>query len=317
MSVKQAWPWALIAGLALAPLAATPYFLHVAIVVLMNITYTAAVYSVLRMGYLSLGHAGFMAIGAYVTAIATVKLGLSPWLGLALAGPIAAAFAWGLGAVTLKLRGIYFSLAIFAFGEIVNALARASDWLGGPAGMAGVPRPSFFGVPLASHASFYYLVAIVAVGSLAALYRLEHTRYGRTLLTLKTGDSERLAASVGVDAARYKNIAFTLSAFIAGLMGAVHAHYLMFISPSVFTFFHSTDLLIYSMIGGLANFWGPVLGAGVLTALGEQLFSAGYWKTFVYASILIVVILALPGGLIDLPNAWKRRRARRAGEVAP
>ncbi|MEO7404081.1 MAG: branched-chain amino acid ABC transporter permease, partial [Burkholderiales bacterium] len=251
MSLRSAAPWLAIVALALVPLVAKTYFVHVAIVVLINITYTAAVYSVMRMGYLSLGHAGFIAIGAYTTVVLTTKFGVSPWIGIALAGPVAALFAWGLGAVTLKLRGIYFSLAIFAFGEIVNAVFRAFDWLGGPAGLTGVPRPSFFGYTLASHASFYYLVAVVAVGSLALLYRIEHTRYGRTLLTLKTGDTEKLAASLGIDATRYKNVAFTLSCFVAGLMGAVHAHYLMFVSPSAFTFFYSTDLLIYSMIGGL------------------------------------------------------------------
>jgi branched-chain amino acid transport system permease protein len=83
-------------------------------------------------------------------------------------------------------------------------------------------------------------------------------------------------------------------------MGAVHAQYLMFINPQVFTFLTSTDLLIYAMVGGITHFWGPVLGAGLLTLLGEQLFSAGYWKTLAYAVVLMVVILSLPGGLMSL-----------------
>jgi len=89
-----------------------------------------------------------------------------------------------------------------------------------------------------------------------------------------------------------------LSCFFCGVMGAAHVHYLRFVSPFVFTFFLSTDLLIYNMVGGLGSFWGPILGAALLTALGEQLFAAGYYKSLVYAVVLLVVILAVPGGLV-------------------
>ena len=209
--------------------------------------------------------------------------------------------------MTLKLRGIYFSLAVFAFGEIVNAVFRAFDYFGGPAGVAGLPRPALFGLALDTHLSFYYLVLVVAVACIALLLRLQSTRYGFTLLAFKTPETERLAESVGIDAARYKNIAFTLSCFVAGLMGAIHAHYLNFVSPAIFSFIYSTDLVIYAMVGGIGNFAGPMIGAALLTALGEQLFSVGYYKTLVYAAILMIVILIVPGGLIDLPKRFRRR----------
>ncbi len=284
------------------PFAAPPYLLHVAIVVLINVVYTAAVYSILRMGYLSFGHAGFIALGAYSTAILTTKFGVSPWIGIAAGGVAAALFGWALGALTLKLRGIYFSLSIFAFGEIVNAVFRAFDYFGGPAGVAGVPRPTIFGLTLESHLSFYFLVLAFSVISIGLLLRLQHTRFGFTLLALKTSDTERLAESIGIDAARYKTLAFVVSCAVVGVMGAVHAHYLNFVSPSIFTLLYSTDLVIYAMVGGIGSFLGPVVGAALLTALGEQLFSVGYYKTLVYAVILLVVILALPGGLLDLPR---------------
>lgn len=307
---------ALLVAMVALPFVGSTYSLHVAIVVLFYSTYTASLYTVLRMGYLSLGHAGFAALGAYTCVILSVRLGVSPWLGIVAAGIVAGLFAWGLGALTLRLRGIYFSLAIFAFGEIVAAFFRAFEYSGGAAGLPGVPRPSFFGTPLATHFSFYWLVAAMAVLCIGFLYRLERTRFGQTLLTLKTADSERLAESVGIPAARYKTAAFVVSCVVVGAMGAVHAQYLMFINPQVFTFLTSTDLLIYAMVGGLANFWGPVLGAALLTALGEQLFSVGYWKTFVYAAILMIVILTLPGGLIDLPRRVRVWREKRAGTPA-
>jgi len=306
----------LVALLATLPFTATPYWLHVGIVVLINVAYTASVYAVLRMGYLSFGHAGYIALGAYATVVLTTKFGVSPWIGMLAGGAVAALFGWLLGAVTLGLRGIYFSLAIFAFGEIVNAVFRAFDWLGGPAGLAGVPRPEFFGTKLESHASFYVLVLAIVGLSLLALFRLQHTHFGFTLLAFKTADAEKLAQSVGIDAARYKTACFTVSCFIAGLVGAVHAHYLNFVSPSIFTLFYSTDLVIFAMVGGIGNFWGPVLGAALLTALGEQLFSVGYWKSLVYASILMVVIIGLPGGLLDLPKTVRGWFARRPGTGA-
>jgi branched-chain amino acid transport system permease protein len=305
---------ALLAALLVLPFAGTAYALHVAIVVLFAVTYTASLYAILRMGYLSLGHAGFIALGAYTCVILSVRLGVSPWIGIVAGGLVAGLFAWGLGALTLRLRGIYFSLAVFAFGEIVTAFFRAFDWFGGPAGIPGVPRPSFFGLPLATHFTFYWLVLALTLLCLAVLYRLQYTRFGTALLTLKTADTERLAESVGIPAARYKTAAFTIACVVAGLMGAVHAQYLMFVNPQVFTFLTSTDLLIYAMVGGLAGFWGPVIGAAALTALGEQLFSVGYWKTLVYAAVLMLTIMVLPGGLVDLP---RRLRAVRRAPARP
>lgn len=302
----------------LLPAYATTYALHVAMVVLINVVYTAAVFSVMRMGYLSFGHAGFIAVGAYATVIVSTKAGLSPWLGIACGGIVAAAVGWAIGALTLRLRGIYFSLSVFAFGEIVNGVFRAFEFFGGPNGLAGVPRPEFFGHALATHQSFYFLVLAVASMSLGFLYLLQYTRFGFTLLAFRTPDSERLAQSVGINAPRYKTAAFVVSCFVAGLMGAVHAHYLNFVSPNIFTFIYSTDLVIYAMVGGLGNFAGPLLGAAALTALGEQLFSVGYYKTLVYAVILMVVILALPGGLIDLPAAIGRLvTGKRAASSTP
>jgi len=147
----------LLALVALPPLA-EPYMLHVAIVVLMNAVYAEALYVIMRMGYLSFGHAGYIAVGAYTSALLATKLGVSVWLGFLAGGVMAAVLAWLLGMVTLKLRGIYFSLSVFAFAEVVNAVFRAFDFFGGPAGIAGVPRPMFFGTRLNTHLGFYYVV---------------------------------------------------------------------------------------------------------------------------------------------------------------
>lgn len=301
----------LLAALFLLPPLGEPYVLHVAIVVLIHVVYAEALYVIIRMGYLSFGHGGYVALGAYASALLATKLAVSPWLGFLAGGVVAALLAWALGAVTLKLRGIYFSLSVFAFAEVVNAVFRAFDQLGGPAGIADVPRPALFGQKLNTHLAFYYVVLVVTLVSLVFLYRLQSTRFGFTLLALRTRDTEVLAESVGIDAARYKTLAFVISCFFCGVMGAVHAHYLRFISPFVFTFLFSTDLVIYVMVGGLGSFWGPIAGTVLLTGLGEQLFAAGYYKSLVYAVVLLAVILALPGGLIELPKLAARIGALR------
>jgi branched-chain amino acid transport system permease protein len=296
----------LIAALVFLPPLGEPYVLHVAIVVLVHVVYAQALYVIMRMGYLSFGHAGYIALGGYTSALLATKLAISPWIGFVAGGLVAGLFAWALGAVTLKLRGIYFSLSVFAFAEVVNAVFRAFEFFGGPAGIAAVPRPSFFGTRLNTHLQFYYVVLVVALISLFFLYRLQWTRFGFTLLALRTPATEALAESIGINAARHKTLAFVASCFFCGVMGAVHVHYLRFVSPFVFTFFLSTDLMVYVMVGGLGSYWGPMLGTVLLTGLGEQLFAAGYYKSFVYAVVLLVVILALPGGLISLPRLFRR-----------
>ena len=304
-----------LAALVLLPPFGEPYVLHVAIVVLIHVVYAQALYVIMRMGYLSFGHAGYIALGGYTSALLATTLGVSPWLGFVAGGLVAGLFAWGLGSVTLKLRGIYFSLSVFAFAEVVNAVFRAFEVFGGPAGIAAVPRPGLFGTRLNTHLQFYYVVLAVTLVSVIFLYRLQWTRFGFTLLSLRTPATEALAESIGINAARHKTLAFVVSCFFCGVMGAVHVHYLRFVSPFVFTFFLSTDLMVYVMVGGLGSFWGPMVGTVLLTGLGEQLFAAGYYKSLVYAVVLLVVILALPGGLVSLPRVL--RRGLSAERVAP
>src|SRR5439155_1453018 len=130
----------LIAALVVLPPLGKPYVLHVVIVILINVVYAQALYVIMRMGYLSFGHAGYIALGGYTSALLATKLAITPWIGFLAGGVVAGIFAWALGAVTLKLRGIYFSLSVFAFAEFVNAAFRAFEVFGGPDGIEGVPR---------------------------------------------------------------------------------------------------------------------------------------------------------------------------------
>src|SRR5438445_579557 len=197
----------LIAALVLLPPLGKPYVLHVVIVILINVVYAQALYVIMRMGYLSFGHAGYIALGGYTSALLVTKLAITPWIGFLAGGVVAGIFAWALGAVTLKLRGIYFSLSVFAFAEVVKDAFRAFEVFGGPAGIAGVPRPALLGTRLNTHLQFYYVVLAVALVSLFFLYRLQWTRFGFTLLALRTRETERLAERLGINAARYQTLA--------------------------------------------------------------------------------------------------------------
>ena len=240
----------LIALVALPPLA-EPYVLHVAIVVLINVVYAEALYVIMRMGYLSFGHAGYIALGAYTSALLATKLDVSVWLGFLAGGAVAAVFAWLLGMITLKLRGIYFSLSVFAFAEVVNAIFRAFDVFGGPAGIADVPRPNFFGTRLNSHLGFYYVVLATAVISLA----------------------------------------FLISGLLAGIAGVLWIARTTSVNPTT-GFVPVIEAFIASVIGGLGNLRGAVLGGFFLGALEVFLAATLPGSLLPYAqavSLLIVV----------------------------
>ena len=309
----------LIAALVVLPPLGEPYVLHVAIVVLIHVVYAQALYVIMRMGYLSFGHAGYIALGGYTSALLATKLAISPWIGFVAGGLVAGALRVGAGRrhpqaarhllqpVRVRVRG---------GGQRrlprVRVLRRPRRHRGGAAARACSARGSTricSSTTSCSPSRWSRCSSSTGCSGRAS---------GSRCSPLRTRATEALAESIGINAARYKTLAFVASCFFCGVMGAVHVHYLRFVSPFVFTFFLSTDLMVYVMVGGLGSYWGPMLGTVLLTGLGEQLFAAGYYKSLVYAVVLLVVILALPGGLISLPRLFRRggRGARRAAAEA-
>jgi branched-chain amino acid transport system permease protein len=283
------------------PLFLSKGWLHILIVMLFNIIYTIGFWVIMRMGYLSFGHAAYVGIGGYTSAILTTMLNVPVFISIPISGVVAAAIGFGIGKITLQLRGIYFSITVFAFGEVLKTL-----WLtfnkpfGGPQGIWGIPRPSLFGFKFATHISYYYLILFFFVLVFFFLRSLDRSHFGFTCLGFKTKETELLAQSVGIDTSLYKNISFSISCLIPGMAGALYAHYFNYISPFVFTFALSTDIVVYSMVGGTANIFGPVIGAGILTIASELAFAAGYYRSLLFGVLLLVVILVLPNGLLGL-----------------
>jgi branched-chain amino acid transport system permease protein len=267
----------------------------------------------LLMGYagqVSLGHAAFFGIGAYVSGILTTRFLFNPWLALLIGVLAAALIALAVGAPSLRLRGHYLAMATLAFGIIINIVFREEVALtGGPDGMINIPRIAVFGWVVDSTAKFYYLVWAVTAGAFLFTANLLQSPSGRALRALHT--SEPAAAAMGVDIARTKVVVFIYSAALAALAGSLYAHYMNFINPSSFDLFFSIKLIIMIALGGMHSIWGAIVGAILVAFLSmEWLHFFEAYEVVVYGLILLVVTVFLPKGLVGIP-AMIRERFRR------
>ncbi len=297
----------LLAGLPV--LIGDPYWLHVYIMTCLNVGLAVSLRILWNVGLLSCGHAAFMGIGAYTSALLAKGIGLSPWLSMPVGGGAAVLVSLALGYPALRLTGIYFVLVTFAFNEVFFLIAtRLRELTGGPSGLLGIPRPT--GIPPGKLA-YAYFASVVLLGTLAILYRFEFSRVGRIWLAIR--DTELRSKCVGIQTTSYKLFAFGVSSFFAGLTGGVYAHYIGFISPSDFTIWQSIYAQIYMIVGGVASFFGPVLGSVVLTVFSEFIRAAGPLQSVVYGVLLAVVMLFLPGGLISLAGRISGLFRKRTG----
>lgn len=247
-------------------------------------------------GQISLGHAGFLGIGAYASAVLPTHFGWPPLpamvVGAAASGLLAALVARPI----FKLRGHYLAMATLGLGIILNIAFRNEAALtGGPDGMP-VPAMSVFGYELSSDMQWYWVVAGVLAVSIWASLNLIDSPFGRALRALH--GSETAARVAGVDVARYKMVIFVMSAVYASIMGSVTAHYVGFVSPAYTDFFHSIELVTMVVIGGMASVYGSVVGAVLLTALPQLLARFEGWETVVFGAILMLCMIFMPRGLV-------------------
>ncbi len=285
---------------ALPVLIGDPYWLHVYIMTCLNICLAVSLRVLWNVGLLSCGHAAFMGIGAYASALLATKTGLSPWLSMPIGGGVAVAIALVLGYPALRLTGIYVVLVTFAFNEVFFLIvSRLREFTGGPSGLMGIPRPT--GIPPGKLA-YAYFASLALLITLTVLYRFEFSRVGRIWQAIR--DSELRSKCVGIQTVYYKLFAFGVSSFFAGMIGAVYAHYIGFISPTDFTIWQSIYAQIYMIVGGAAVFAGPIVGSISLTVLSEFIRAAGPLQSVVYGILLTVVMLFLPGGLISLGKVF-------------
>ena len=236
-------------------------------------------------GLFSFGHAGFMAIGAYISSICTLKLGLPFPLALIAGGCAAMVVGLFLGSFTLKLKGDYFCIATLGFGEAVRLIFDNMKALGGARGLGGMRMYTTFGVTV--------LVSAIAVFAMVCLI---HSRHGRNMVAIR---EDELAAQVsGINVFKYKMMSLLISAFYAAVGGGLLAHYMGYIQPAMFKLVKSTEFTIVVIFGGLGSITGSVVGAVLLTFLPEVLRQFENWRLVFYGLAVIIIMISRPRGLM-------------------
>jgi branched-chain amino acid transport system permease protein len=274
----------------------------------------------LLMGYtgqISLGHAAFVGLGAYGTAMLCKGVGLNPWMAI-VAGTLFAAFAaWAIGWLVFRLRGHYLAMATLAFGIIIHLVTVGLRGLtGGQDGLSGIPSLSVFGYVLNSDAKFFPFVWGVCILAIMLAGNLVHSPAGYAMRAV--AESEPVASSVGIAPDRLKRHVMALSGLYAGLGGALYAHYLGYISPSPFDVDFSVRLLMMVAMGGFAGIWSVLFGTLFIVVAGELLKPFGTYDTVLYGTLLVIVMIWCPRGLLEgIGSLWRRFfRIWRRGEVA-
>jgi branched-chain amino acid transport system permease protein len=260
-------------------------------------------------GQISLGHAAFFGLGAYLSGILTTTFGFPTWPTIFLAMAVTAGIAWVIGIPTLKLEGHYLVMATLGFNVIVYIIMLQLEPLtGGPSGFAGIPRLELSGFIFDSDRKYYYLLWAVSMGTLLLSLNLTHSRIGRAMAALR--QNETAARCAGIDTETYKVKIFILSAVMASLAGSLYAHYLTFISPGTFSFFYSLQVVTMVLVGGIGSLWGSVWGALLLTLLPEALHAVKEYNVLVYGLILMGVLVFFPHGLLTGIAAYWRGKEK-------
>ena len=332
---------AILAGLTLLlPRMLNPYIMQVVMLCGINVVLAVSLNLINGFtGQFSIGHAGFMAVGAYTSAVFSLDFGqrwVAAWtsagvpgvlaqgaallIALIVGGLAAAVTGWLVGLPSLRLRGDYLAIVTLGFGEIIRVLILNVDAIGGARGLPGIPGwASFFWVGLA-------VVAVIVVSR-----NLANSTHGRALFAIR--DDEVAAEALGVDCTRYKVFAFVLGAFFAGLAGGLFAHYLSYLNPQSFTFIKSIEVIAMVVLGGMGSVSGSAIAAVILTLLPEALRPVSQWATdavnavlstfshvhlplkdyrlVLYALMLIVLMITRPQGLLgnrELSLSMLRRR---------
>jgi len=304
--------YALIAALAVIGVVSwfsgsyNPYFLDIAVGCGINITLAVSLNLINGYtGQFSLGHAGFMGIGAYAAAILTTTfagsvlsmVGGFQWLVFPLAllaGGLAAALA-GLivGVPSLRLRGDYLAIVTLGFGEIIRVVIQNIDAVGGPRGLIGIP----------SYTTLFWAYGLAAL-AVYVVWTMVDSTYGRGFIAV--ADDEIAAEAMGINTTRYKITAFLVGAFFAGMAGGVYAHFKQYIAPQGFGFDRSIEIVVMVILGGMGNTTGVIIAAILLTVLGEWLRQFGDLRMILYSLLIIVLMIVRPQGLFT----WKPKAGK-------
>jgi branched-chain amino acid transport system permease protein len=267
-------------------------------------------------GQMSLGQAAFFGIGAYTSGWLTTHLGWPVWPSMALAVGLSALVGLVVGYPCLRLSGHYLALATIGFGIITQlVLINWKDVTNGSDGMTGIPPPTIGPWTLDSYGSYYYLVLVAVLACAYIAWRIKTTRVGRALEAIR--ENELAARATGIDATRYKIVAFVLAGAYAGLAGSLLAHSIKFLSPDSYSFDQSVVFLVMLILGGSSSIGGAILGAVLLTLLPEVLRPLKSSYIMVYGAAVVVMIVFMPRGLAGLLDVARARFEQRGRAPVP
>jgi len=285
------------------PKLADPYFLHLTVTAFLAMILASSWDILARTGQVSVGQAGLFGIGAYTAALLYKWIHLSPVLGMFSGGIIAVMVAAFLGTLTLRLRGIYFSITTIAFAEALSVIwLMTPDFAGGAMGLS---TPPLFG---GNREQAYYLILALLALVILTVWLIQATRLNFAFTAIR--ENEEVANVIGINPTRYKVLAFMISAFFTGFAGGFYSHYNTYIIPyEVFGLGISIACLVMPIFGGLYTIAGPIIGTIVIKAIEEYLrVTVSYGHQIAYGLILVVVVLFMPEGLVGL---WKKTILRR------
>jgi branched-chain amino acid transport system permease protein len=310
---KYGWPLFAIIVILVPQFAVSDYAIHVLVLIALY-TILAESLNVLVgfTGQFSLGHAGFWAVGAYISALLMLRAGFSFWVACAVsmaAGYLTGAF---LGIPSMRLKGDYLCIVTLGFGEIVRILAMNLEVTRGPMGLPGIPSPEIGGFVFDTEKSMYYLCWAAAFLTIYATAKMRHSKFGRAIMSVR--DDELAAVSLGVNIGYYKVHAFGIGGMFAGLAGSLYASWTTFISPDVFQFSDSANIFCMMILGGLGTIAGPVLGAFLLAGLPELLRGFAEFRLIALGLLMIALMIYRPGGILgsyDTAGGVKKIRRRR------
>lgn len=276
---------------------------------------SAGVWLTFYIGRINMGQGAFALMGAYVSAVLVTQYGVSFWWTIPAAGIFCAGASLLIGLPILRLRGVYFAMVSLVLTEVTRLLSLAVPVTGGAKGITNIPLPgaiSIFGLTIVPdfatmenpRIAFYFLSVTLMVLAFAAMYRLVHSRIGHICMSLQ--QNEELASSIGVNIVHLRLIAFAISSFLGGVSGAAFAAVTQSVYPSSFTVTDSVNFMLNCFLGGLGYVFGPMLGTLTLYFGWNLLFQTGEFQLLIYSSVMILLMLVLPNGLLSLGEGRRK-----------
>lgn len=292
----------------------TDFFYTLTSVALLSIA-SAGVWLTFYIGRINIGQGAYALAGGYVSAILITQAGMSFWLSLPIAGLFCAVLSVFIGLPILRLRGVYFAMVTLVLTEVMRLVALALPVTQGAKGITSMPLPgelSVFGITLIPDfatlenpkIAFYWMAITIMIIAYAVLWRIVNSRLGHLCRSLQ--QNEELSASIGVNTAYLRVLAYSISSFFGGIAGASFVSIAQSIYPSSFQVTDSVNFMLNCFLGGLGFVFGPMLGTLILYFGWDLLFTTGKYQLLIYSTLLIMLMLALPNGVLSL---FEKKRA--------